>query len=82
MNGRGRLLLLEEMIPEHLTASPLHQAIARGDLNMLVALAAKERTEVELRELLASAGFRVSRVLPTGSTFTLIEAIPERSQAG
>jgi hypothetical protein len=79
MAGAGRLLLLEEMPPEHFTTSPAHQAIARGDLNMLVALAAQERTAPELRKLLAAVGFRVLQMIPVGQTFTLLEAAPEPS---
>jgi orsellinic acid C2-O-methyltransferase len=70
----GRLLLMEEMLPDRLDGSPTHRAIARGDLNMLVALGAQERTEAELRTLLDSAGLAVSRVIPTGSTFSIVEA--------
>ena len=75
--GGGRILLIEEMLPEHLTNSRAHQAVACSDLTMLAALAAQERTDAELRELLASAGFRVVRVLPAGPTFRIIEALPE-----
>lgn len=75
--GTGRLLLMEEMLPDQLTGSLTHQAIARGDLNMLVALGAQERTEAELRALLESAGFTVSRVIATGSTFSVAEAFPK-----
>jgi hypothetical protein len=78
MQGRGgRLLLMEEMIPDRLDHSWPHQAIVRSDLNMLAALAAQERTESELRALLESAGFGVSRVMPGGLTFSIVEAYPE-----
>jgi len=73
----GRLLLIEEMLPSHLTNSRGHQAIACSDLTMLAALAAQERTEAELRALLAAAGLHVVRVLSVGPTFHLIEASSE-----
>lgn len=73
----GRLLLIEQMLPAQLTTSPAHQAMVRSDLNMLITLAAQERTEGELRSLLESAGFRVSRVVPAGLTVSVIEAVPE-----
>jgi hypothetical protein len=76
--GTGRLLLMEEMLPDRLDGSPTHQAIVRGDLNMLVALGAQERTEAELRALLESAGFTVSRVIPSGSTFSIVEAFAKQ----
>jgi hypothetical protein len=76
MDG-GRLLLIEEMLPDRLTNSEAHQAIACSDLTMLAALAAQERTEAELRALLAAAEFRVVEVLPAGPTFCVIVALPE-----
>lgn len=52
--------------------------IAQSDLNMLVVLAAQERTEAEFRALLGSAGLRVTRILSAGETFSLIEAVPSQ----
>lgn len=74
--NKGRLLLVERILPDRLEVSAAHQAAARTDLTMLVAHAARERTEAEFRELLNSAGFRVSRILPIGMTFSVIEAFP------
>ena len=50
----------------------------RVDLHMLVLLGARERTEAQYRRLLAGAGFRVDRVVPTGSPagLSVIEAFP------
>jgi O-methyltransferase domain len=44
------------------------------DLNMLVILGGRERTEEEYRQLLQAAGFRLERVIPTHSPFSVIEA--------
>ena len=74
MGPGARLLLVERVVPDRLGTSPDHQSIARSDLHMLVALAAKERTETEFRDLLQSSGFRVSRVIPAGMTHSIIEA--------
>lgn len=76
MAEKGRLLLVERVLPERLEVTADHQAVVRNDLTMLVALAAKERTETQFRELLKSAGFRVTRILPVGMTFSVIEAFP------
>ena len=43
---------------------------------MLVNTGGQERTEAEYVALLASAGFRLSRVVPTASEHSVIEAIP------
>ena len=72
----GRLLLVEEVLPDRLEFSAAHQAVVRSDLNVLVALGGKERTEAEFRDLLNSAGLRVTRILPAGATFSIIEAFP------
>lgn len=45
------------------------------DLIMLVMTGGRERTEQEFRNLLAAAGFTLTRVLPTRSPFSVVEAI-------
>ena len=44
------------------------------DMNMLVLLTGKERTESQYRDLLAGAGFRMEHIIPTHSPFSIIEA--------
>ena len=67
----GTLLLIEMVVPADNRPSPA-QAM---DLNMLVLLGGRERTEEEYRLLLQSAGFRLEQVIPTHSPFSIIEAI-------
>jgi hypothetical protein len=43
---------------------------------MLVIPGGQERTEVEYASLLAKAGFRLSRVVPTASVVSVVEAVP------
>lgn len=81
MSGTSRLLLVEQMLPEHLTATSAHRSLARSDLLMLVALGARERSEPEFRGLLAGAGFEIERVSSAGSTFSVLEAVPSRGAA-
>jgi hypothetical protein len=76
MAAGARLLLAERIMPDRLDASPDHQALARTDLNMLIAHAAQERTEAAFRQLLNAAGFRVTRIVPAEATFCVIEAYP------
>jgi hypothetical protein len=45
------------------------------DLNMLVLFGAKERTAAEYRTLLEAAGFGDVAVLPTGTPWTVVEAV-------
>jgi orsellinic acid C2-O-methyltransferase len=75
MHSRARLLLIERLVPPHLGASAAHRAVARADLNMLVGLGGRERTESEYRALLADAGFRVNSIHAAGPTFSIIEAV-------
>jgi SAM-dependent methyltransferase len=68
----GVLLLAELVIPPAGTPSPGKFL----DLEMLVICDGKERTEAEYRDLLAGAGFRLTRVVPTGAPIGLVEAVP------
>ena len=42
---------------------------------MLVLPGGQERTEAEYRALLGKAGFRLSRVVPTASAVSVVEAV-------
>ncbi len=70
LTAEGKLLLVEMVIPADNRPSPA-QAM---DLNMLVLLGGRERTEAEYGELLEAANFRLDRVIPTHSPFSVIEA--------
>jgi SAM-dependent methyltransferase len=66
----GKLLLVEMLIPPD-SRPALSKAM---DLNMLVLFGGRERTEEEFDFLLRTAGFRLERVIPTRSPFSVIEA--------
>jgi SAM-dependent methyltransferase len=68
----GKLLLVEMLVPPDNRPSPA-QAM---DLNMLVLLGGQERTEEQFARLLGAAGFRLERVIPTHSPFSVLEATP------
>ena len=46
------------------------------DIIMLTLTGGQERTDDEYRDLLASAGFRLSRVISTAAEFAIFEALP------
>jgi hypothetical protein len=46
------------------------------DIVMLILTGGRERSVDEYRELLASTGFRLNRVIPTAAQFAVIEAFP------
>jgi C-methyltransferase len=64
------VLLVELVIPDHYRDFPGKWA----DLEMLLNLGARERTAAEYRNLLGQAGFDVTRVVPTASPLSLVEA--------
>jgi hypothetical protein len=69
----GGKLLLVELVLAAGNAADLGKVI---DLEMLVIASGRERTEVEYRQLLAGAGWRLTRVLPTNSPTQIVEAEP------
>lgn len=71
----GTLLLVEALLPEKAADAP---AAVRMDVNMLAMFSGKERTRAEFADLLAVAGFRLSRVIPVDESvgLNLLEAHP------
>lgn len=69
MNPGGKVLIVEMVIPEGNVPSPAKAM----DLQMLVMESGKERTQEEYRKLLKAAGFRLTRIVPTKSPYSIIE---------
>ena len=72
MNQTGRLLLIESVIPGPDEPDPGKIM----DFIMLLGLGGQERTEQQYADLLREAGFRLTRVVPTASPMSVIEATP------
>lgn len=70
--GTGKLLLVEYLVRPGNEPDPLKLR----DLMMLVMLGGRERTADDFGRLCAAAGFRLTRVIPTGSPYAIIEAEP------
>ena len=68
----ARLLVLEAIMPERV-AEPT--SVVDSDLIMLAITGGRERTEAEYRHLLAIAGFKLARIVPTPSPTYVIEAV-------
>ena len=65
-----RLLLVELVIPNH-----DREFLGKWlDLEMLIGVAARERTATEYGQLLNRAGFQMTRVVETASPFSIVEA--------
>jgi hypothetical protein len=71
MGPKSRLLLIEMVLPTGNTPHPGKLL----DMMMLVAPGGQERTEEEYRSLLAKAGFRLTRVVPTASEVSIVEGV-------
>lgn len=78
MGSRARLLVVEPVLPERIERGvpPAVQDRLLMDLTMLVRTGGCERTESQYRALLASAGLRLERVIPTDAAVSLIEVAP------
>jgi hypothetical protein len=71
MGADGRVLIVETIIPEG--NGPHYSKVL--DLEMLTSPGGVERTAEEYAALLAAAGLKLSRIVPTRSPFSIIEAV-------
>lgn len=68
----GKLILIEQVVPEgnepHLSKL--------SDLIMMIMVGGRERNEEEFSALFEASGFKLTRIIPTESPVSLIEALP------
>ena len=69
------LVLIEQVVPDVIAATPEHQAVIRADLTMM-GMGGLERTAEEYRALLAESGWRLDAIVPSGALFSVLEAKP------
>jgi predicted O-methyltransferase YrrM len=67
----GKVLVVDNVIPP---GNAPHWG-KMLDMNMLVLTPGRERTEAEFRELFASAGLRLTRIVPTASPLCVVEGV-------
>jgi hypothetical protein len=72
VNSGGRLLVVDSVIQPGNEFSPGKFL----DLQMLIFPSGCERTEKQFRDLLAAAGWRLSRIIPTAASDSIVEAVP------
>jgi hypothetical protein len=71
MTAGGKVLIVEMVIPERNVP-----AVSKFlDLEMLLFLTGRERTEAEYGALLNRAGFELTRIVPTPSPYSVIEGV-------
>jgi O-methyltransferase domain/Dimerisation domain len=71
LGENGKLILVEAVVPED--NEPHFSKFI--DLNMLVMNGGRERTAEEFRKLYEASGFRLIRIVPTESPFSVIEGV-------
>jgi hypothetical protein len=75
MDASARMVIVELILPEHMTASPLTLSAALLDLIMLAYAGGRERTEAEFADLLDQASLRLTSTTKLGAGPHLIEAV-------
>jgi O-methyltransferase len=77
MPAHSKLLIIERLLPEQIDPNDARTLAGfLADLGMMLIPGGKERTEVEFRHLIAEAGLRFVRVVPTAGTSAIVEAQP------
>lgn len=74
VSAHARLLVIERVLPDRVQPTAQHQAVMRSDLNMLVGVGGRERTEAEFTSMLHAAGFNSLNFIPLAGAFNLIDA--------
>lgn len=75
MTPGARLVLVERLLPSGDACNSSDAAALRSDLNMLVSLPGRERSEAQYRQLLQAAGLTWTATHPTPPEFYCIEAV-------
>src|SRR5439155_22455812 len=71
INDRDRLLLVEQV----LKGANESDSAKFADLMMLVMLGGRERDAGEFQRLCFEAGFRLTKIIPTGSRYSIVESV-------
>lgn len=72
----GRLVVVERVMPERVADDAPVRFGLLMDVNMLVNLAGRERTEEEFRRLFEASGFRLTSARGTGTGLGIVEGVP------
>jgi SAM-dependent methyltransferase len=73
---QGKLLIVEGVYPARIDQSVESRGAAANDVNMLVNTGGRQRSEAEFRSLFEAAGFKLTKIVPTGVRFSVIEGVP------
>ncbi len=75
MHPRAKLVLIERELPERIDDPDAALLSVMTDLHMMIVHGGAERTANEYRDLMAEAGLRLTRVIPTDTGFCVVEAV-------
>jgi hypothetical protein len=75
MAQRGRVVVIERLMAERVSTSAHDRAVARSDLNMLVALSGRERTFGEYAALCRDAGLALQARPAAVGEFSILQAL-------
>ncbi|MDX1438083.1 MAG: methyltransferase, partial [Anaerolineales bacterium] len=78
MSPEAKLCIIERFLPEDGSASPAR----RIDMIMMILTGGLERTELEYRQLLEQAGFKIGKIVATPGGTGIIEAQPDGRLTG
>jgi SAM-dependent methyltransferase len=76
MKPGAKLLVAEGVYPARIDSSLESRGAAANDVNMLVVAGGRQRSEEEFRSLYRSAGFELTKIVPTATGVSLIEGVP------
>ena len=75
MAPNSKLLIVEGVYPPRIDQSNESRGAAANDVNMLVSTGGRQRSEAEFRSLYTSAGFSLTRIVPTQARVSLVEGL-------
>jgi hypothetical protein len=75
MARSARVLIIERLMANHIGTSARDRAVARSDLNMLVALSGRERRRGEFAALLREAGLTMQRDIGDAGEYSILQAV-------
>ncbi len=76
MTDKGKLLLVEQVLPDLAEQSGTAQASTVIDLQMMVTTGGCERTSNEYQALLRASGFEMTNIIPTRFEMSVMECVP------
>jgi predicted O-methyltransferase YrrM len=75
MDAEAKLLVVDVVLPEQVVANNVHLTKIMFDMQMLTVTGGRERTETEFRQLFEAAGFRLDKVIPLPTRWSIVQGV-------